>query len=71
MRYLVVDSAEFTYPDRFEYESASAEVKIDAARGSYATVQILLDGLVPDFVRENWLPEAIYKSEELLEQAKL
>ena len=70
MRYRVVDSAEFTYPDRFEYEPASAEVKIDAARGSYATVQILLDGLKPDFVRENWIPEEIYKSEELMEQAK-
>ena len=71
MRYVVVDSAEFTYPDRFEYESASERIVIDAARGSYATFQILIDGLTPDRVKENWLPESIYKSDELIEQAKL
>ena len=71
MRYVVVDSAEFTYPDRFEYESASREACVDAARGAYATFQILLDGLAPDFVRENWLPEAIYKSDELRERARI
>ncbi len=36
MRYVVVDSAEFTYPDRFDYPSASAAVVLDTPRGKKA-----------------------------------
>jgi CheY-like chemotaxis protein len=41
MRYTVVSSSEFTYPDRFAYESSSTAADIFAARGSWATAQIL------------------------------
>lgn len=71
MRYVVVDSAEFTYPDRFDYPSASTAIELDTPRGTYATFQILLGGLCTDHIRQNWLPEAIYKDQALWEQAKL
>ena len=32
MKYTVVSSAEFTYPDLFEYPSASASIAVFAAR---------------------------------------
>lgn len=41
MKYTVVSSAEFTYPDVWEYPSASATADTFAARGSYASFQIL------------------------------
>ena len=71
MRYIVVDSAEFTYPDRWDYPSASERAVLDTPRGGYATFQILLDGIKADRIVENWLPEIIYKSEELRDQAKI
>ena len=45
MKYAVVSSAEFTYPDRFDYPSSSASIDVFAARGSYACCQVLLRGL--------------------------
>ena len=71
MRYLIVDSAEFTYPDRMSYPSAAKSITLDAPRNSCATFQILIDGLTADHVRENWLPETIYRDPALLEQAKI
>jgi len=71
MKYIVVDSAEFTYPDQMEYLSSSDCVVVDAPRGSYATFQILLSGLYADFCKENWLPESIYNDPALLEQARI
>ena len=71
MRYIVVDSAEFTYPDQMRYPTAASAVTLDAPRGGMATFQILLDGLTADHVKENWLPEAIYNDPKVLEQAKI
>lgn len=71
MRYVVVDSAEFTYPDQWEYASAADCITVDTPRGTWATFQILLGGLCADHVKPSWLPEAIYKDASLLEQAKL
>ena len=71
MRYRVVDSAEFTYPDQWAYPSASDALVLDAPRGALATFQILLDGLTPDHVKENWLPDGIYKDEALRARAGL
>ncbi len=45
MEYRVVSSAEFTYPDRFDYPSAAASIDLFTARGSYACCQVLLRGL--------------------------
>ncbi len=45
MKYTVVSAAEFTYPDVWDYPSASAAAETFAARGSYACFQILLSGL--------------------------
>ena len=45
MRYTIVDAAEFTYPDRWEYPTSSNAVTLHAPRGTYAGFQILLDGL--------------------------
>ncbi len=42
MKYTIVSSAEFTYPDVWEYPSAAATIDTFAARRSYATFQILL-----------------------------
>ena len=42
MEYRIVSSAEFTYPDRFEYPSAAAAIDAFTARGSYACFQVLL-----------------------------
>lgn len=71
MCYVVVDSAEFTYPDQLNYPSANSEIILDAARGGYATFQILIDGLKADHKKENWIPEDIYKDEKVLEQSKI
>ena len=70
MRYIVVDTAEYTYPDIFDYPTASESVLLDTPRGTFATFQILLDGLCADHVKENWLPREIYQSEDLWESAK-
>lgn len=45
MRYTVVDSAEFTYPDVFEYQSGTQSAEVFAPRGGYASFQVLLDSL--------------------------
>lgn len=71
MRYTVVDAAEFTYPDQMCYPTSTGAIVLDAARGSYAGFQILLDGLTVDHVKESWLPEEVYKDPALLETAKL
>ena len=42
MKYTVVSSAEYTYPDIWEYASASREISVFSARDSYATFQVLL-----------------------------
>ena len=42
MRYTVVSSAEFTYPDIFEYASSSDRADVFGARGGYASWQILI-----------------------------
>ena len=42
MRYTVVSSAEYTYPDVWEYATSSREIDVFAALGSYATFQVLL-----------------------------
>lgn len=41
MKYTVVSSAEFTYPDIFEYATSSQRIDIFSARKSYATFQLL------------------------------
>ena len=71
MKYTVVDSAEFTYPDIIEYPSSSDAVLLDTARKGYATFQILLSGLSADRRVENWLPERIYKDPEVQKQASV
>lgn len=45
MKYTVVSSAEFTYPDIFEYPSSSLSADLYSCRGSYATAQILFADL--------------------------
>lgn len=42
MRYLVVSTSEWTYPDVFEYATGSDRIRLDAARGGLVGVQILL-----------------------------
>ena len=42
MKYTVVSSAEYTYPDIWEYAGASREISVFSARDSYATFQVLL-----------------------------
>ena len=61
MQYTVVSSAEFTYPDLFDYPSASSAVDAFSARGTYATWQVLLRGLdSPEAdVRFEGLPEGV------------
>ena len=71
MRYIVVDTAEFTYPDRFESQTASDRVLLDTPRGTFATLQILVDGLCADMKVPNHLPREIYQSDELWQQASL
>ena len=45
MRYTAVSSAEYTYPDIWEYPSAAQSADIFSARGGYASFQLLVDGL--------------------------
>jgi len=45
MQYTVVSSAEFTYPDQFEYPSSSSSIDVFGARGAYASWQLLFRGL--------------------------
>ncbi|MBR4942048.1 MAG: hypothetical protein IKZ19_08625, partial [Clostridia bacterium] len=71
MRYTVVDSAEFTYPDQWNYQSSSESVLLDTPRGGYATFQILLDGLTADHCKENWIPETVYDESEVLKSAAI
>lgn len=42
MKYTVVSSAEFTYPDVWEYPSSASAIDTFGARGSFATYQLLL-----------------------------
>ena len=44
MKYTVVSPAEFTYPDIREYSSSAQTIDTFAARGGYASFQLLLDG---------------------------
>ena len=48
MKYTVVSSAEFTYPDVFEYQTSSQAADLFACRGSYASAQILFSGLTSE-----------------------
>ena len=45
MQYTVVSSAEFTYPDVFDYPSSSGTVDAFSARGTYAAYQLLMRNL--------------------------
>lgn len=45
MQYIIVSSAEFTYPDRFEYQSAASYIDVFSARGAFASFQLLLRDL--------------------------
>ena len=71
MRYTVVDSAEFTYPDVWEYSTASDAVMLDTPRGTKATFQILLGGLHEEYRVKNWLPKSIYHDPTLLQDAEI
>ena len=71
MRYTVVDAAEFTYPDRWDYATGGDRIVVEAPRGGKATFQILLEGLTADRKKENWLTREVYQSEALWEEAKL
>ncbi|MBQ8187211.1 MAG: DUF4091 domain-containing protein [Clostridia bacterium] len=42
MKYSVISSAEFTYPDVWDYPSASETIDVFSARGGYASFQLLL-----------------------------
>ena len=42
MRYTVVSTSEWTYPDRFEYATGSRSIRLDSARGGLTGVQVLL-----------------------------
>ena len=48
MKYIVVSSSEWTYPDRAEYDSAGQAIDLHAPRNSFATAQLLLTGLDAD-----------------------
>ncbi len=50
MKYTVVSSAEFTYPDVFAYESSSETADVGGARGGYASFQLLLRDVPSDGV---------------------
>ena len=61
MRYTVVSSAEFTYPDIFEYPTSAREADVFSARGGYASWQLLLRDLDTAAVRVEFrsLPEGV------------
>lgn len=61
MEYSVVSSAEFTYPDRFQYASSSGSMDVFAARGGYACCQLLLRGLEKPHIEVGFgsLPEGV------------
>ena len=42
MKFVLVSSAEYTYPDILEYQSGSSRIDVFTARNSYATFQIIL-----------------------------
>ncbi len=65
MRYITVDSMEFTYPDMFSYKTMSDVIKGEAPRGGMITFQVLLNGLKADHVKARWLPDAIYEDEKV------
>lgn len=50
MKYVVVSSSEFTYPDRTEYVSSSRIADVFTARGTYATFQVLFTECVSDML---------------------
>ncbi len=50
MKYNVVSSAEFTYPDLWDYPSAAQTVDVFGARGGFAAFQLLLGGCESDSV---------------------
>lgn len=47
MKYVIVSSSEWTYPDFFDYATGSSSAELHAARNSYAACQILLKN-IPD-----------------------
>jgi len=61
MKYTVVSSSEFTYPDIWEYDSASDKADLFGARGGFATCQILVgemtDATLP--VTVSGLPDGV------------
>lgn len=61
MKYTVVSSSEFTYPDIFEYATSSASADIFSARNSYATTQILFSGMETSSVEIKFdgLPDSV------------
>lgn len=71
MKYTVVDSMEFTYPDVMEYKTSACEILGEAVRGARFTFQILLEGLDVDFVKKTWLPDEIYLIEKIKKQAEI
>ena len=50
MKYNVVSSAEFTYPDLWDYPSAAQTVDVFGTRGGFAAFQLLLGGCESDSV---------------------
>ena len=61
MQYTVVSSAEFTYPDIFEYPSSSRSADVFSARGARASFQLLFRGLDSPSVSAEFggLPEGV------------
>ncbi len=71
MRYIVVDTAEYVYPDQMTYATGSDKILLETPRNSYATFQILFDGLTANERRVNHIPAEIYTDPELKKQADL
>ena len=51
MKYTVVSSVEYTYPDVWDYPTAGNTVDVFAARGGYASFQVLLGDRTSDTVK--------------------
>jgi len=48
MKYTVVHSSEWTYPDTARYESAACDIALHTPRNSFATAQVLLSDVPVD-----------------------
>ena len=44
MHYIVVDNTEWLYPDRTDYATGRDRIRVTAARGGYASAQVLFTG---------------------------